>query len=88
MVSYGTHRDSTVEAGAARNEQQTTTASDFRHVVLNAAQSHLVGVEENATSHCVHGRLRLLEDLLLHEPAVVACKVRRGACCSAVYSRT
>ena len=67
-----THGDRAVVAGAARDEEQATTAADLGEVVLEAAEEHLVLLEVHAAAHRVHHRLRLLKDLLLHERAVVA----------------
>ena len=71
-----THGYGAVEAGAAGDEEQAAAAADLGHVVLDAAQQHAVVVEQHAPAHRVHHRLGLLEDLLLHERAVVACEAR------------
>ena len=63
-------------AGPTGDEEKAAASADFVHVVLDAAQDDLVGLKVDTTSHCVDDGLGLLEDLLLHERAVVAWKTQ------------
>ena len=68
-----TYSNGTVVAGTASNEEQPATPPDLTHVVHDATQLHLVLLKVHSAPHGVHHRLGLLEDLFLHEGAVVAC---------------
>ncbi len=59
-------------AGAAANQQQPPAALNLRYEVLDAAEDDGLILEANPAAHRIDHRLGLLEDLLLHEAAVVA----------------
>lgn len=54
-------------AGTTGNENKPATATDDRQVRPEATERDRVGVEVDATTHCVDDGLGLLVDLLLHE---------------------
>ena len=59
-------------AGSTGDEEHPAAAPDLVHVILDASKEHGVLVKVDTPPHGVHHRLRLLEDLLLHERAEVS----------------
>lgn len=63
-------------ACSARNKKQTTAATDLVDVFFETSEVYLVCLKINSASHRVHHALGLLENLLLHERAEVACETQ------------
>jgi len=76
-----TYGDSTVVACSASDEEQSAASPDFRHVVLDATEDDAVLVKVHSAAHCVHNRLWLLKNLLLHEGWKVACERKKKKKC-------
>jgi hypothetical protein len=67
-ITYGQRA---VITRAACDKQKTATSPDLRDVVLESAEQHLIRFEVYTSTHRVHYRFRLFEDLFLHERAKV-----------------
>jgi len=71
------YRDGAVITCAACNEEQSSASSNLGHVVLEPAKHDQIAVEIHSTSHCVHQRVGLLVNLLLHERTETACTLQQ-----------
>ena len=72
FLKHATHSHARVVAGTAGNEDETTAATDGRHVLSQTTKGDLLVDHVQTTTHGVDDGLGLLEDLLLHEVVKVA----------------
>lgn len=64
----------TVVWGTAGNEHQASAAFNLRNVVLDSSQDDSLRCKVDTTPHSIDDWLGLLENFLLHEETVIACK--------------
>ena len=67
-----THSQSTVVAGPASDEDQSSTSPDLGDVFLDPTEDDFTKVLSHTPTHRIHDGLRLFEYLLLHEAGITS----------------
>lgn len=71
-TQYWAYSNGAVVARATCNEQQSSTSMHLLQVIFDASEHYVICLKVHTATHCVHYRVRLLKNLLLHERPVVA----------------
>ena len=79
LPQRGTHRYGAVVARSTGYEHESAAPAYFCDVLLDPAEHHLVRLEVDSSSHRIHHRLGLFEDLLLHKRTVVPYREKVNA---------